>query len=225
MLKPSNVLEVRCLMKEEELLETRNCCSDVGLEDLEEMSGQESRPSLGELVQRFGLEVPYTRHRHMEVTYTRHMDLEVPYTRHKDLPPPTSERAGGQVEDRSRLAPTSVSPALQRLSSLSCRLSAKLEELWRAVETLPPVAILRAALDSVTFQQDLGGLGPPALCPVREQEHLPLEHWARLEEVFLLHDRSGRGFLTKDDLLGCLRTLGHNPTERELWSLMAQVDT
>jgi hypothetical protein len=189
------------------------------------MSGQQGRPSLGELVQRFGLEVPYSRHR----------DLEVPCSRHRDLPPSSMERAGGQVEDRSRLAAsclyrerldeqeaaanTTTEPLqplqplqfLQRVSSLSCQLGAKLGELVKAVETLRPVAVLKAALNSVTFQQELGWLGPPVMCPAREQEEqLSLEHKARLEDVFLLHDRGGRGFLTKGDLLGCLRMLGHN---------------
>ena len=205
------------------------------------MSGQQGRPSLGELVQRFGLEVPYSMHRDVKVPYSRHRNLEVPYSSHRVLPPSHMARAGGQVEDRSRLAasclyrerleeqeaaasgkteplqpvqplqPLQPVQPLQRLSSLSCRLGAKLDELVRAVETLRPVAVLKAALNSVTFQQELGWLGPPVMCPAREQEEqLSLEHRARLEDVFLLHDRGGRGFLTKGDLLGCLRMLGHN---------------
>ena len=37
-------------------------------------------------------------------------------------------------------------------------------------------------------------------------------------------DPQGRGVLTKDDLRSCLRTLGHNPTEQQLWRFMARVD-
>ena len=205
-------------MKQEALLKTEKCYREES--ERRQMSGQEGRPSLGELVQRFGLEVPYTRRR----------DLEVPYSRHRNLPPSNMERAGGQVEERSRLAAsclyrerleeqeTSASrktEPLHRLASLSCRLGAKLGELVRAVETLRPVAVLKAALNSVTFQQELGWLGPPVMGLAREQEEqLSLEHRARLEDVFLLHDRGGRGFLTKGDLLGCLRMLGHNRVYR-----------
>jgi len=55
-------------------------------------------------------------------------------------------------------------------------------------------------------------------------EDLSVEHYQRLEDAFVLHDHEGNGFLTKHQLRSCLRMLGHNPTEQEIWRFMAKVD-
>lgn len=44
-----------------------------------------------------------------------------------------------------------------------------------------------------------------------------------LETAFFLHDHH-KGYLTKNELGTCLRDLGHNPTEKYLWELMAEID-
>eukprot|EP00091_Calanus_sinicus_P012370 TRINITY_DN27929_c0_g1_i1.p1 TRINITY_DN27929_c0_g1~~TRINITY_DN27929_c0_g1_i1.p1 ORF type:complete len:159 (-),score=54.35 TRINITY_DN27929_c0_g1_i1:93-569(-) len=56
------------------------------------------------------------------------------------------------------------------------------------------------------------------------KEDLSLEHFNRLKDAFNHHDQGEKGFLTKSELRSCLRTLGHNPTEQEMWRFMAQVD-
>ena len=44
-----------------------------------------------------------------------------------------------------------------------------------------------------------------------------------MQDAFHHHDEDMKGFLTKTELRSCLRTLGHNPTEQEMWRFMAQV--
>ena len=43
------------------------------------------------------------------------------------------------------------------------------------------------------------------------------------QDTFDHHDVDNKGFLTKTELRESVRTLGHNPTEQELWRLLAQV--
>ena len=80
-----------------------------------------------------------------------------------------------------------------------------MEELVRAAETLRPVVMLRAAVGSVTFRCSVTRPGDCTVECRREnsgrqevaapvwqggqEEDLSLEHWARLEDVFILHDR------------------------------------
>ena len=45
------------------------------------------------------------------------------------------------------------------------------------------------------------------------------------QDTFDHHDGDNKGFLTKTELRESVRTLGHNPTEQELWRLLAQVWT
>ena len=41
--------------------------------------------------------------------------------------------------------------------------------------------------------------------------------------TFCYHDVEKKGYITKTELRESFRTLGHNPTEQELWKLLAQV--
>jgi len=88
-----------------------------------------------------------------------------------------------------------------------------------------PINMLKNIVEVVSFQRednvkhevDLG-------VPSQLIEDLSIEHYQRLEDAFSYHDDGKKGYLSKSELRDCLRTLGHNFTEQQVWKLLAQVD-
>ena len=53
---------------------------------------------------------------------------------------------------------------------------------------------------------------------------ISLDFILEMKEAFQLYDKSGDGFLNSKELGELMRSLGRNPTEEEIFNLMAEVD-
>ena len=55
-------------------------------------------------------------------------------------------------------------------------------------------------------------------------KNISLDFILEMKEAFQLYDKSGDGFLNGKELGELMRSLGRNPTEEEIFHLMAEVD-
>ena len=55
-------------------------------------------------------------------------------------------------------------------------------------------------------------------------KNISLDFILEMKEAFQLYDKSGDGFLNSKELGELMRSLGRNPTEEEIFHLMAEVD-
>ena len=55
-------------------------------------------------------------------------------------------------------------------------------------------------------------------------KNISLDFILEMKEAFQLYDKSGDGFLNSKELGELMRSLGRNPTEEEIFNLMAEVD-
>ena len=56
------------------------------------------------------------------------------------------------------------------------------------------------------------------------EKNISLDFILEMKEAFQLYDKSGDGFLDSKELGELMRSLGRNPTEDEIFNLMAEVD-
>jgi len=134
------------------------------------------------------------------------------------------------MEERSSSEKSQVKMKLKRNSSMSMMktlVTDSIDEIVKVAEVTKPVMIMKAAIETVTFKREDNikrEMDEAAKAGKTIKEDLSLEHYNRLQDAFHHHDQDQKGFLTKPELRDCLRTLGHNPTEQEMWRFMAQVD-
>ena len=101
-------------------------------------------------------------------------------------------------------------------------MGASFEEALTGAESLGPVLLLKAVVNSVTFRSFYlnfpnegtqgskqkfttfhrreASIKQEGIFGAEEEEEITLEHYAMLEDAFRMHDTKGNGFLTKDDL-------------------------
>eukprot|EP00092_Neocalanus_flemingeri_P032674 GFUD01035539.1.p1 GENE.GFUD01035539.1~~GFUD01035539.1.p1 ORF type:complete len:451 (+),score=169.82 GFUD01035539.1:105-1457(+) len=140
----------------------------------------------------------------------------------------TPVKKASSMEERSSSNQSRLK--LKRNSSMSqmkALVSDSIDEMVKVAEVTKPVMIMKAAMGTVTFKRE-DNIKREVDMVVKPgkyfKEDLSLEHYNRLKDAFHHHDQDIKGFLTKGELRSCLRTLGHNPTEQEIWRFMAQVD-
>ena len=54
--------------------------------------------------------------------------------------------------------------------------------------------------------------------------NISLDFILEMKEAFQLYDKSGDGFLDSKEMGELMRSLGRNPTEEEIYNIMAEVD-
>jgi len=168
------------------------------------------RPSLRQVVEQYGLKVPYMVEENLPDTEGNVQNQARQGFLHSHL-----------FRDRVEMK-EEESVGLKREGFLT-QMGASFEEVVTGAESLGPVLFLKAVVNSVTFRRE-ASIKQEGIVGAEEEEAISLEHYAMLEDAFRLHDTKGNGFLTKDDLRSCLRTMGHNPSEQQLWKFMARVD-
>jgi len=168
-------------------------------------AGEEKR-KLEEIIQDFGLEVPYkSRDKFREECLTvETRDVN------GNLSPPDqhSDRIEGKEEFVLQLRED---------------VAGNLDNIVERVETSGAARLIKSVIAAVSFRREDNVKHEVELAKDPVKEDLSMEHYQRLEDAFELHG-GGKGFLSKTELRSCLRTLGHNPTQEELNRFMAKVD-
>lgn len=174
---------------------------------------------LTDIVSEFGLEVPYTASR-LQNSFSAHSfeaeNDDISIHNSEEITPIAEEYKFGE-NDTNNLSSSGKN------KSTDVNNGAMIKQV--RMELQRPLQNIKTLLQAVSFQREDNIKHEVELNLATDIiEDLSIEHYQRLEDAFAYHDDGGKGYLSKSELRDCLRTLGHNLTEQQVWKFMAQVD-